>query len=278
MSAYPRRRCRPASAALVLASLPMREILASTPTWVVVVVLFAYFLTLSLGCRAYVLSHNSKKRRDELADQASRLLTGVAATFALFVGFSITVTTDALDAGQKYIENHAAQAKELVWTFDSVSNRKVAQQLQRELRTYLLVSADEDPEYLQTGNTLNLPSAKPLDRLEKSIHRYAFSPETSDSDESAIVDAAASLNNSAAAITAVAHRTLPTLLVVLLLVVGSMIAAITGISFADMSRPILLPIWSLIPALSIAVIPGPADIGLDLEPLRAIAEALSTKL
>ena len=122
------------------------------------------------------------------------------------------------------------------------------------------------------------PSAKPLDRLEKSIHRYAFSPETSDSDESAIVDAAASLNNSAAAITAVAHRTLPTLLVVLLLVVGSMIAAITGISFADMSRPILLPIWSLIPALSIAVIPGPADIGLDLEPLRAIAEALSTKL
>lgn len=72
-----------------------------------------------------------------------------------------------------------------------------------------------------------------------------------------------------------AQRSLPVLLAVLLLVSGLLLATITGISNAAVKRPILLPVWCLIPALSIAVIPGPGGIAADLSPLGLVAERLA---
>jgi hypothetical protein len=253
----------------------MRTLLASISPWVLMLVLFAVFLTVAFTCREIVIRRCKKKRRKELAEQATKLLTGVAAAFAFFVGFSITITWGAVAAGQSAVENEAAQAQQVIWTFNNTPDRETAGKILDQLETYLRTAADEDEPYLQKGDVNNLPSAKPLDRLQDSIHRYAYGSEVPGAEVSSIVSSAASMNTAAALVSAEAQRSLPVLLAVLLLVSGLLLAAITGISNAAVKRPILLPVWCLIPALSIAVIPGPGGIAVDLSPLGLVAERLA---
>ena len=252
----------------------LREVLVSIPAWAGVLLLFLIFLAVSLGSRAFVIRRCTESRREELAGHASSLVTGTAASFGFFVGFAITMTWGAVSAGQAAVETQAAHAQQLAWTVQNISDQAASDQIIGNLHSYLTAAAVQDGPYLEVGDTLELPSAQPLDVLQSAVHGYAFGPNSADPEVSGLVSAAADLTESAAAVAAVAQRSLPPLVAVLLFVTAVLLAAIMGISNATTARPWLLGVWCLIPALAIVVIPGPGGIGIDLSPLRLVAERI----
>lgn len=253
----------------------LREALVSVPPWAIILALFLLFVGISVGCRTLVVRRCSDDRRAELAEHAGKLVTGMAASFAFFVGFAITMTWGAVSAGQAAVEDQAARAQQLVWVVGNISDEEAAHSILEELHTYLVTAANQDGPHLAGGDTRNLPSTKPLDTLQDSIHGYAFGPDSADPEVSGLVDAAADLNAAAASVSAVARRSLPPLVAVLLLVAGGLLAAIMGVSTAMISRPLFLPVWCLLPALAITVIPGPGGIEVDLSPLLVVAERMT---
>lgn len=253
----------------------LRDAFEAIPMWIALPLMFLYFLAISLGCRTLVVKRCEEDRRKELSDHAGALITGVAASFAFFVGFAITMSWGAVSAGQAAVESQAARAQQVLWVLNNISDETAATKMTDELHTYLVTAAEKDGPYLATGNTMNPPSGVHLDTLQSSIHAYAFGPDSADPEVTPLVSAAADLNASAASVTAVAQRSLPPIMVLLLFISASILSAITGISTAVTRRPVFLPVWCLIPALAIAVIPGPGGIGIDLTPLMVVAERIT---
>ena len=81
---------------------------------------------------------------------------------------------------------------------------------------------------------------------------------------------------------AVAKRALPGILAILLVVTGVLVAVVMGIMTVSTSRPILMYVWALVPALSITVVialafPFAHRIGVNLAPLQAVAENIAAR-
>jgi len=258
----------------------MRELLIDTPSWAIALVLFIFFAGVSLGCRAIIRKRCSEKRCEELSDESSRLLTGLAATFAFFIGFAVTVTWGAVATGQDAVENQAARAQQMSWNLNNIPNQSDADPILKDLQVYLATATDKDGYYLARGDTTNLPSMRPFDAFQDAVHKYAYSSTTPGPEVSGLVTAASNLTNASASVSAVAQRSLPLLLAILLLVTGTFIAIVMGISTTNTSRPLLLTAWCIIPALSITVIaalafPFAGDISVDLSPIKAVAEQMA---
>ncbi|MSX03126.1 MAG: hypothetical protein F2813_08220 [Actinobacteria bacterium] len=258
----------------------MRDLFISVPLWLIAVVLFAFFVLVTVLARAVVTRRCSAESREELADEATRLLTGLAATFAFFVGFSITVTWGAVAAGQAAVEQQSSAVQNMSWSINNIPDKAEATLLRAKLRRYATAAAFENTDYLARGDTSQLPSAVPLDRFEDALHTYAFGPKVPKAEVSSLVTAAATLGSTSAAVSAVAHRTLPDLLAVLLLVTGLLVAAVMGVSTVTARHPVLMLIWCVIPALSITVVialafPFASGIGVDLAPMQSVAQQLA---
>jgi tetrahydromethanopterin S-methyltransferase subunit E len=69
----------------------MRELIIALPPVAIAAVLFVVFAAVSALTRRVVRRRFGEEVREELADQANNLLTGVSATFAFFIGFAISV-------------------------------------------------------------------------------------------------------------------------------------------------------------------------------------------
>lgn len=253
----------------------LRATLVSIPAWALVPALFLFFFAVSLSARALVRGRADGERRDEIAEEATRSLTGIAASFAFFVGFAITMSWGAVSAGQSAIEEQATRAQQLVWIIGNVSDDRASAAMLSELRTYLVTASERDQPALERGDVRDLPSSPSLDSLQEAIHAYAFGPGTSDPEAASLAEAAANLGASVASVAAVAQRSLPPLMGILLLVVATLLATVSGMSSARAHRPLLLPVWCLLPALAISVIPGPGGIGIDLSPLLLVADRIA---
>ncbi|CAN5731614.1 hypothetical protein BH09ACT7_BH09ACT7_12580 [soil metagenome] len=257
----------------------MRDILIAVPAWAIALALFLFFSVVALCARSLGRRRGSPERRTELTDEAVRLLTGLAATFAFFVGFAITVTWGAVSAGQSAVEQHASALKQMSWSINSIQDHAESAMLMEKLRDYAIAVANDDAAYLARADTANLPSAVPLDRFEDALHRYAFGPNAPAAEVSSLVREAASVSGSSAELSAVAQRNLPGKLAILLLVTGVLVAGVMGISTVSARYPWLMLVWCLIPALSITVVialafPFAAGVGVDLAPLTAVAQQL----
>ena len=255
----------------------MTSAFATTPSWLLAVALFAFFVAVGSACRWIVVKRCTEDRREELAEQAARLLTGLAATFAFFIGISVTITWGAVSAGQAAVEAQASRAQQLSWSLNNIENQQAAKPLVRDLRNYLAAAANEDRPYLSNGNAANRPSGALLDKLQVAVHKYAYLGSTPQSEASGIVSAASALSTADASVTAVADRTLPELIILLLLLTATINTAVMGISAANTRRPILFALWCLIPALSITVVlaldsPFAGDISISLAPLDSLAQ------
>ena len=259
----------------------MRDLLIATPLWVICGFLFVSFIAVSYSARALIRRRCSGDTCEDLADQAGQLLTGLAATFAFFVGFAITVTWGAVSAGQAAVEQQAASVQQMAWKLNNIPDRVASTALMDKLSVYVATAANADDEFLVRGDTANLPSAGPLDRFQDALHTYAFGPNAKPQEVNSLVTAAAAVGTSSAMVAAVAKRTLPDVLAALLLITGILVAVVMGITTVTSRRPVLFFVWCLIPALSITVVialayPFAHRIGVNLAPLQSVAQQLAS--
>ena len=257
----------------------VRDLLISVPLGVTCAVLLIFFLSVSFAARAMVSRRCADDTGEVLVDQANHLLTGLAATFAFFVGFAITVTWGAVSAGQLAVEQQAAAIQQMAWQIKTIPDRAESAALMDKLRTYATTAATADDAFLTSGDTANLPSAVALDRFEDGLHIYAFGPKAPAQEVSSLVVAASALGTTSASVSAVAKRTIPGMLAVLLVVSGVLVAAVMGITTVKSHRPFLMFVWCLIPALSITVVialafPFAHLIGVNLAPLQMVSQRL----
>ncbi|MBJ7401668.1 hypothetical protein [Mycolicibacterium sp.] len=254
----------------------MRDLIIALPLWLIVAVLLVFFCGVIFTARWLISRRCGEDAREELVDQAKSLLTGLAATFAFFVGFAITVTWGAVSAGQVAVEQQAASIQQMAWKLNSIAHEAESTALMDKLRTYALTAATEDDPYLIRGDTTNLPSTIPLDHFEDALHTYAFGPTAAPQEVNSLVTAAATVGTNSATVSAVAQRSLPGVLTTLLLTSGVLVAVVMGIMTVTSRRPALMYVWALVPALSITVVialafPFAHGIGVNLAPLQAVA-------
>ena len=250
-----------------------------TPLWVICGLLLVGFIAVSYSARVLIRRRCSGDTCEDLAAQASHLLTGLAATFAFFVGFAITVTWGAVAAGQTAVEQQAASIQQMAWKLNNIPDRGASTALMDKLSVYAATAAGADDAFLIRGDTANLPSIGPLDRFQDALHTYAFGPIAKPPEVTSLVTAAAAVGTSSATVAAVAKRTLPGVLAALLLITGVLVAIVMGITTVTSRRPVLFFVWCLIPALSITVVialayPFAHRIGVSLAPLQAVAQNL----
>lgn len=261
----------------------MRELLVALPLWAIFGGLVVFFLAVTKAAREFVLRRSADaEARDELAEQANGLLTGVAATFAFFVGFAISASWGAVTAALTAVEQQATAVHQMAWELDNIPDRAASSALMDQLKAYATTVAGEDRDQLVRGTTGHLPSAVPLDTFENALHAFAYRPTVPDRQAATLVSAASQVSSSGAAVEAVANRAIPRPLVVLLMVVGVLSSILMGVSTVAYSRPRLIFVWCLIPAVSITTVlalayPFAMRSGVTLEPMRVVAEQLSSR-
>jgi len=260
----------------------VRDLIISLPLVFLGSVLLIFFFAVGFAGRALVRRRCGAEACEDIGDQASNLLGGVAAAFAFFVGFAITVTWGAVSAAQAAVEQQAASIQQMAWKINNISNQAESAALRDKLGTYATTAANSDADFLIRGDTANLPSTVPLDRFEDALHIYAFGPNAKPQEVNSLVTAAATIGTNAATVSAVAQRALPGVLAVLLMITGVLVAVETGIATLTSKRPVVFLVWGLIPALSISVVlalafPFAPRIGVSLAPLHTVAENLTAR-
>lgn len=252
----------------------------SPPLIVIVIALVAFFWLVTKAAREFVLRRRDADAREALADQANKLLTAVAATFAFFVGFAISASWGAVTAAQTAVEQQAATVHQMAWELNNIPDRAVSAALRDKLRVYADTVVGEDARELRKGNLAVLPSAQPLDRFENDLLAYALGPTAPERQASTLLSSASALNNASATVSAVANRSLPNPLLTLLIIVGMLASILMGISTVSYDRPSLMFLWCLIPAVSIATVlalayPFAIRSGVTLAPMQAVTQQLA---
>jgi hypothetical protein len=101
----------------------VRDLIISLPVGIIALLLGGGFAVVSFGARELVRRRCGDEDRQELAEQAQNVLTGVAATFAFFVGFAITVTWGAVTAAQGAVEQQATAVRQMARQVDNIADR-----------------------------------------------------------------------------------------------------------------------------------------------------------
>jgi len=130
----------------------VRDLFISVPLWLIAALLFAFFALATVLARAVVTRRCSAESREELADEATRLLTGLAATFAFFVGFAITVTWGAVAAGQAAVEQQSAAVQNMNWSINNIPDRAEGALLREKLLLYATAAAYKNIDDLARGS------------------------------------------------------------------------------------------------------------------------------
>ncbi len=259
----------------------MRGILNATPAWLLISVCFALFAGICAVTRHLVRTRTSQERRDELADYAGKLLSPLGATFAFLVGFAITMTWSALSAGQDAVDLQASAAQQVSWSSNNIADQAGAAEVNTALIAYLQLATTSDVPALAEGQFSVLPSATSFDELQDSVHIVAYSGGNSVPEASGMVSAAASLTAARSKMVAVAQRSLPPLIIVLILLSGALLAVGMGTSAATVNRPTLMYAWAFVGGLSLAMVllldfPFGGPIHVSLAPLDAVAQDLAS--
>lgn len=250
------------------------------PPVLIALILLVCFCAVCFAARGLLLKRCGEKTRAELADQARDALTGVAATFAFFVGFAISISWGAVSAGQSAVEQQAAAVQQMAWELRNIAEPSESAALLDQLRAYTTTAADQDKDFLARGVTVGLPSAVPLEEFETALQTYLVDkPGRAGTDN--LLSASAKLVLSASTVSAVASRVTPQPLIILLFIVAVLVSAVMGVSTVTYGRPslVFVWVWCLIPALSLTVVlalayPFALRTGLTTAPMGVVAQEL----
>jgi len=252
--------------------------LSALPPWLLIAIGFVLFASISAGCRLALRRAASPERSTQVEGFAGKLLGVFGASFALIVGFSITITWSAVSAGQDAVDLQAGVAQQLSWAASAMKDQAGADVINNNLRDFLNTVVRDDQPHLAEGNVSVLPSDDIFDTLQNNVHRVASGQASADPVASGMVSAAASLTAAWSKVTSVAQRRLPVVLVALIFASGLCLAAAVGMSALTVERPFLMYLSALISAMSVAVVlitdfPF-IGIGVDLAPLSVSASSI----
>jgi len=255
------------------------SVLQGSPWWLLILVWFVFFATLSQLSRYAVRRVESEQRRDELSGYASKTLGPIGATFAFLVGFAATMAWSAVSAGQEAVDTQATSAQQLAWATKSISDKAGVAQVIGNLDRYLAAAVDGDSAFLARGDVSSLPSAQAFDSLQHSVHNVAYAKGTTTSEANAMTLAASALTAAQAKVSAVAQRSLPSLMTGLLIASGALLASAMGAAAAEAARPYLMYGWALVSAIALALVftldaPFRGAISVNLGPLVAVSDGL----
>ena len=247
--------------------------------WIIIALGFVFFAAISAACRFALTGRASPQRIAHLEEHAGKLLSVFGATFAFLVGFAITITWSAVGAGQDAVDLQASSAQQLSWAASEIQDQAGAAEVNGNLRDYLNTVVDRDGAALADGNFGALPSAETFDTLQNSVHRVASGPGNRDPVASGMVSAAASLTAAQSKVTAVAQRSLPIILIALIVLSGTLLAATVGMAALTVKPPYLMYAWALLSAVSVAVVlmmdfPFSGGITVNLGPLSVAAASI----
>lgn len=257
----------------------MQSIVGELPWWLLILLWFAFFAAISVVARRAVSRVRATDRRDELTDYASKTLSPIGATFAFLIGFAATMTWSAMSAGQEAVDSQATSAQQLAWATKSISDERGIATVIGNLDRYLAAAAGQDPAFLARGAVTALPSAQAFDTLQHSVHAVAYSKQTTTPEASAMTMAAAALTAAQAKVSAVAQRSLPPLMIGLLIAAAALLAAAMGASAAEVSRPYLMFGWAFVSAIALSLVltldvPFRGAIKVNMAPLVDVSNAL----
>lgn len=262
----------------------MRELIIRLPHGVMALALFAFFCAVSFVVRRVVLWRCDEEARDELAEQAKNLMTGVAATFAFFIGFAISISWGAVTAAQVAVEGQATAVHQMAWELRNIPDRAQSDALMDRLRIYADTAANDDDDFLARGKPADLPSAAALETFETALRAYTDGSRSTVKETSSLTAAVSAVVSSASGVSAVANRALPRPLVTLLFVVALLVTVVMAMSTLTFGRRSMafVYIWCVIPALSLTVVlalafPFALRTGLPLAPIRAVASQLAAQ-
>lgn len=256
----------------------MLQTFRQLPWWGLILVWSAFFAMLSLLSRYAVRRVASEDRREELTEYAGKTLSPIGATFAFLVGFAATMTWSAINAGQEAVDSQATSVQQLVWVTKSISDKAGAAQVVGALDSYLAVAVEKDPAFLEGGDTARLPSAQAFDTLQHTVHNVAYGRGTVP-EAAAMTSAAAALTAAQAKVSAVAQRSLPPLLLGLLIAAGALLALAMGAAGAEVAKPYLMYGWAFVAATAVTLIltldvPFRGGIKVNLAPLTTVSDTL----
>lgn len=242
--------------------------------------LLVIFGLVCFAARGLVMRRCDEETREELADQAKGLLTGLAATFAFFVGFAISISWGAVSAAQSAVEQQATAVSQMDWELRNIDDVAQSGALRDKLRTFVDVAVNQDTGFLADGVTFGLPSAVSLEGFETALNAYTDKMPDSRA-ATRLTNAASALVSSSAAVASVANRVLPQPLAALIFIVAVLVSIAMGISTGTYGRRsmIFVGVWCLVPALSLTVVlavayPFAIRSGLPVAPMRAVAQHL----
>ena len=253
--------------------------LSALPPWLMITIGFVFFAAISAGCRFALSRVASPERSAQVEEHAGKLLSVFGATFAFLIGFAITITWSAVGAGQDAVDLQASSAQQLSWATSAIQDQAGADKVNGNLRNYLHTVVNKDGPALADGNFSALPSAETFDTLQNSVHQVASGHGNTDPVASGMVSAAASLTAAQSKVTAVAQRSLPTILIALIVLSGSLLAATVGMSALTVERPYLMYAWAFLASVSLAVVlmidfPFSGGITVNLGPLSVAADSI----
>lgn len=258
----------------------MRSFIIAIPSQAIVFSLLVFFGLVCFAARRVVMRRCDAETREELADQAKGLLTGLAATFAFFIGFAISISWGAVSAAQSAVEQQATAVTQMDWELRNMKDASQSGPLRDKLRNFVEIAAEQDTGFLARGVTIGLPSAVPLEEFETAVRTYA-DKQTDSREADRLTSSAWALVSSSAAVASVANRALPQALMALLMLVAVLVSVAMGISTVTYGRRsmVFVAVWCLVPALSITVVlalayPFAVRSGLTVAPLRAVAQHL----
>ncbi|MBV9091523.1 MAG: DUF4239 domain-containing protein [Mycobacteriaceae bacterium] len=257
----------------------MRTYLSELSPWLMITIGFVFFAAISVLCRYGLSAVRSPERRALFEEHAGKLLSVFGATFAFLIGFAITITWSAVSAGQDAVDLQASSAQQLSWASSAIQDKAGADEVNRNLRAYLNTVVNKDGPALAAGRFTALPSAETFDNLQNSVHRVAYGRGNTDPEASGMVSAGASLTAARSKVTAVAQRSLPTIVIVLIVLSGALLGATVGLSSLTVRPPYMMYAWALLAAVSVAVVlmldfPFSGGITVDLGPLRVAADSI----
>jgi hypothetical protein len=252
---------------------------AELSPWLIIAVGFVFFAVISACCRFAVSGLASPERGAQLEEHAGKLLGVFGATFAFLVGFAITMTWSAVAAGQDAVDLQASSAQQLSWAASQLQDQAGAAEVNSDLRNYLDTVVSKDGPALADGNFTALPSAETFDTLQNSVHRVASGHANADPVASGMVSAAASLTAAQSKVTAVAQRSLPIILIALIVLSGALLAATVGMAALTAKPPLLMFAWAFLSAVSVAVVlmmdfPFSGGVTVNLGPLSVAAGSI----
>ena len=256
----------------------MRTISELAP-WLMIAIGFVFFAAISAGCRFALKALASPERSAQLEDHADKLLGVFGATFA----FSSALLSRSpgrrwAQAKTRSTSRHPPRSNFLGPRVRS-RTKPAPTEVNNNLRTYLHTVVNKDGPALADGNFKALPSAETFDTLQNSVHQVASGSGNADPVASGMVSAAASLTAAQSKVTAVAQRSLPTILITLIVLSGALLAATVGMSALTVKPPYLMYAWAFLAAVSVAVVlmidyPFSGGVTVSLGPLSVAADSI----